>query len=447
MTAVLLALGPVTVFFQLGATTKVIEAGDTVLVDAIDVSTVWSGHPVGFALLTHAPYQFVAFYDAERQMTVAARTLDSETWRLIRVPERIGWDSHNYVTMTLDDSGYLHLSGNMHVRPLVYFRTTRPYDIESFTRIPGMVGSDEQRATYPQFFRGPRQELIFTYRDGSSGNGNQIYNVYEERTRVWSRLLAQPLISGEGQMNAYLEGPVAGPDGYFHLAWVWRDTPDAATNHDVMYARSKDLVHWEKSDGTALPHPITAATAEVVDAVLPRGGLINGNVKIGFDSQKRVIISYHKYDEEGITQLYNARREAEGWRIYQIGRWEYRWEFGGGGSIPFEIRVGPVRLESEGTLAQPYSHVKYGSVTLRLDEASLKPVGIAWPPPPYPRDLGRPETPFPEMQVRWAEDLGASGEPGVRYVLRWETLGPNRDLPRTPPLPPPSTLRVYKLRQ
>jgi hypothetical protein len=50
------------------------------------------------------------------------------------------------------------------------------------------------------------------------------------------------------------------------------------------------------------------------------------------------------------------------------------------------------------------------------------------------------------MQVKWSGDLGSSGEPGARYVLRWETLGPNRDRPREGSLSPPTMLRVYKLR-
>jgi hypothetical protein len=50
------------------------------------------------------------------------------------------------------------------------------------------------------------------------------------------------------------------------------------------------------------------------------------------------------------------------------------------------------------------------------------------------------------MQVRWAEDLGSSAEPGIRYVLRWETLPHNRDRPRTGPLPMPGVLRLYKLK-
>ena len=37
-------------------------------VDLMDSAPVWGGHPVGFALFTHAPFQFVAFYDEHRRM-------------------------------------------------------------------------------------------------------------------------------------------------------------------------------------------------------------------------------------------------------------------------------------------------------------------------------------------------------------------------------------------
>jgi hypothetical protein len=98
-----------------------------------------------------------------------------------------------------------------------------------------------------------------------SGSGNEIYDVYDTASSRWSHLLAVPLVDGEGQRNAYFVGPTLGPDGLFHLAWVWRDTPDAETNHDLSYARSRDLVHWEKSDGAPLKLPITLANAEIVD--------------------------------------------------------------------------------------------------------------------------------------------------------------------------------------
>ena len=87
--------------------------------EVIDVAPVWSGHPVGFHSLVASNRQFVAFYDADRQLTVAMRLLPATNWTFARLPERVGWDSHNYVTMALDKSGYLHLSGNMHVNPLI----------------------------------------------------------------------------------------------------------------------------------------------------------------------------------------------------------------------------------------------------------------------------------------------------------------------------------------
>lgn len=423
-----------------------IEAGETETPKAesvLNVAPVWAGHPVGFALLTHGNHQFVAFYDDQRRMTVAARTLDSREWSFVRLPERIGWDSHNYITMAVDDDGYIHLSGNMHCVPLVYFRTAKPLDVESFERINSMVGQREKRCTYPRFLRGPRNELIFTYRDGGSGNGDQIYNVYDVKSRTWRRLIDEPLTSGEGRMNAYLRGPVRDRDGVYHICWVWRDTPDCATNHDLSYARSRDLVHWTTSAGKPLKLPITLATAEIVDPVPAGGGMINGNTAIGFDSTNRPIISYHKFDPDGKTQIYNARLENGAWEIHRTSEWDYRWEFRGGGSIPFEIRVGGVRAEPDGRLTQSYSHAKQSSGTWVLDESTLKPIGRTKRPSKYPRGLRKVESTQPGMQVRWSSDLGAGDEPGMRYVLRWETLGRNRDRPQK--IPPPAMLKLVRI--
>jgi len=412
----------------------------------LEVHRVWAGHPVGFSLLTHPPYQFVGFYDAERKMTVGRRRLDERDWEFAVLPQRIGWDSHNYIAMTLDDEGYLHLAGNMHVHPLRYYRTEKPLDIASFVRVRHMVGSEEDRVTYPRFFRGANGELVFTYRDGSSGSGNQFYNVYDVGKRAWRRLLEEPLTDGQGKMNAYLNGPLHGPDGYYHLCWVWRDTPDCATNHDLCYARSRDLVHWEKGTGEVLTLPITLSSAEVVDPVPPGGGIINGNTKIGFDAQQRPVIAYHKFDADGITQLYNARLEDGAWRVYQSSDWDYRWEFAGGGSIPFEVRVEPLRAEEDGSLVQGWSHERYGKQRWRLDSDTLKPLErLERPSSGIPAGLGKVESDFEGMQVEFASDSGKSDVPGARYVLRWETLGHHRDRRRDKPWPAPSMLRVYRI--
>jgi hypothetical protein len=88
-----------------------------------------------------------------------------------RLSSEIAWDSHNSLVMAIDDEGFIHLCGNMHVDPLIYFRTSRPLDVTSFERVDFMVGQEEDRCTYPVFMRGPNDELIFRYRDGSSGKG------------------------------------------------------------------------------------------------------------------------------------------------------------------------------------------------------------------------------------------------------------------------------------
>lgn len=414
----------------------------------IDVAPVWAGHPVGFCLLTYPPDQYVAFYDAERRMTIAQRNLIEKSWKFTRLDESVAWDSHNYVTMVLDANGFLHLSGNMHVKPLVYFRSERPFDSSSLTRVRAMVGQDEEHVTYPYFFKGPDGVLYFKYRDGSSGSGNEIYNVYDLGAQIWKRLLDTPFVDGQGDRNAYFNGPIRGPDDRFHLCWIWRDTPDCATNHTISYARSADLVHWERSDGKPYGLPITFATGEVVDPVPPGGGAINGNVRLGFDSEKRPVISYHKYDEAGFTQLYCARREDAGWRSVRVTDWQYRWEFSGGGSIPFEVRVSAVEVGEVGNLILAYTHPKKGSGRYVLDKKDLRVIGeLPQAEPAYPAALGRVESEFPGMQVQFASDSGTTESPDFRYVLRWETLGHNRDKPRDPPLPPPNMLRLYRIKK
>jgi hypothetical protein len=397
-------------------------------------------------LLTQGQTQYVAYYDQERRMTVAQRDLSATRWQRTKLDSVLGWDSHNYVTMTLDAQGCLHVTGNMHCDPLVYFRSEADGDVMSLRRVAAMVGAREQRCTYPRFIRGPQNELIFTYRDGGSGRGARLYNVYDPETATWRRLLEEPLLDGRGLMNAYPVGPMKGPDGYFHLCWVWRDTPDCSTNHDLCYARSEDLVHWENAAGESVDVPMTVETETLlVDPVPVEGGMINGNTRIGFDSEHRPVVSYHKFDNKGHTQIYNARFEAGRWRIYQTSDWNYRWFFEGGGSIHFEIRVSPVRPLSDGVLSQRYRHEKCGSGTWRLDEKTLKPIGHLEEAPAWPAELATPRSNVEGMQVRWQSDTGASGEPGARYVLRWETLGRNRDRPRKT-APEPSMLVLHKLK-
>lgn len=419
-------------------------SADFEIIESIPVQPVWSAVKVSFALETVGGRQFVAFYDANRQMVVGQRSLNSKKWTFQKLPEFLGWDGHNSIAMTLDDDGCIHVSGNMHGAPLIYFRSEKPYDVASLKPVGSMIGENELKCTYPRFLRGTNGALVFTYRDGSSGSGNQIYNVYDLQTKTWKRLLDRPLADGQGLMNAYVKEPVLGADGYFHITWIWRDTPDCSTNHDLCYARSKDLIHWETADGRSIELPIRLDTPGVlVDPVPVKGGMLNGNGLVGFDSSNRVILAYHKFDKNGNTQLYNARFEDGAWKSHQTSDWNSRWYFEGNGGIDNQIQISPVVVEN-GKLTQDFYNKVEGSGSFVLDEATLKPVATK-SAKRLPEEMRRVRSTFPEMRVKLQQD-NTPPDGLVKYVLRWETLPPFRDLPRPEPWPEPGMLEVYELK-
>lgn len=412
-----------------------------------DIGEVPAGFPVRFCLLTSEKLQYVAYYDKERRMTIASRALNSDTWQYQILPSNVKWDSHNYITMAVDDDGYLHVSGNMHCVPLIYFRAEKPEDISTLKQL-SMTGRNENKCTYPKFMRDADNRLIFHYRDGSSGKGNEIYNVYDLQTKRWSRLLDEPLTDGQGRTNAYMTGPARGPDNWFHLVWVWRDTPDCATNHHLSYARSRDLRHWESVFAQKIELPITLDKKSLwVDPIPSGGGIINGGHRLFFDANNRPIITYHKSDPEGNMQIYAARPKEGRWQRQQLTDWDKPVEFSGGGAMPFiGIRIGDLKRIEPGVLTMTYRHRDYGSGRLFVDEKTLRP-SKRTPQilPEYPKELGSIQNDFEGMQVKQAKDIGDSGDKTVRYILKWETLGANHDRPRQPPLPEPGMLKLYKL--
>jgi hypothetical protein len=427
-------------------TPGVASAEDVQIKDRIEVAPVWAGHPVGFALLTEGKTQYVAYYDDQRRMTVASRALDSKTWTKVVLPSSVEWDSHNYITLALDRSDQLHVVGNLHVSPLVYFRTKTAGDITSLAPVARMTGQRENRMTYPTFIKGDGGELIFHYRDGESGNGATLYNRYNEKTMTWSRLMDRPLFDGDEKMNAYPIGPLRGPDDYWHMTWVWRDTRDAETNHDLSYARSKNLLNWETVAGKPVGLPISIKTPGVIlDPVPVNGGIINGTGKIGFDDQKRVVVAYHKFDEQGATQVYLARAANEAWKIHQLTDWSHRWEPKGPGSIPFDVGHSALRSDPRLGLFITLDNAKHGRGIWKIDPATLRlkdSLNAGQLPDYVPGSLYHAHG--DGMRTTIARDAGTP-PPGRRYVLRWETLPLNRDRPQSGPLPEPSMLELVVL--
>ena len=443
------------------------------VVQKIEIDSVWSGHRVNFSLLTHKDRQYIAYYNSNRNMIVGQRDLTDNKFDIYRMPApkrlknleekrsrisatEVGWDSHNSITVAVDKMGYIHLSGNMHVDSLTYFKSQKPNDIFSLKRKFPMVGPNELRATYPKFMLTKDQDLIFHYRDGGSGNGNEIYNIYSTDKKSWTRMLDFPLTDGQGLMNAYQSQPELREDGWYHVFWVWRDTPDCSTNHDLSYMKSPDLINWYDAFDNLIVLPATLDKKSlIVDPIPPKGGIINLAAKLCFDENNKPIFVYHKYDENGNLQLYLANISQGSWKSHMITNWDYRWEFSGNGSIKSEFRLQNFNRRGNGFYEVGYWHIKYGLGTILLNDEFI-PVGKVIKPNQLLNSYyitnnnsskSEIEGTFPGLGIRTSQDDGNSNERGTRFVLKWETLDSNRDMPREKPWPNPSKLYLYKIKK
>ena len=294
-------------------------------------------------LLQYKNSHVVAYYDADRTLTIADRKIGDQVWNYRKLDSSAKWDSHNYVDLGFDRSGQLHVAGNMHASPLQYWII----DLSSADIRPAKVNSlidhqTELKITYPRFIRSSDGSLIFTYRNGASGDGDFVAVIWDDADQRHKLVSEGPLIDGGGKRNAYLDSnaPILGPDGLWHLLWVWRDTPDAESTHSVNYACSQDLISWRSGDGHLLNRPIALNERSVVDPVPPRHGLINNNVRLGFMPDHRPVALYHKQDASGSQQLWSAVFEDSGWVIRLLADWNFDWKFQGQGSLDFKIEIG-----------------------------------------------------------------------------------------------------------
>lgn len=192
--------------------------------------------------------------------------------------------------------------------------------------------------------------------------------------------------------NAYVSDFVQPPgQPWTYIAWVWREYPNVNSNHNLSVARSLDLVNWESTCGQNIPLPLTLENSEVIDAIPLGGGLLN-NVKIGFDSKNRVVVTYQKYVQlptgQMTTQIFNARLESDNsWHIYQVTRWTTQWLLEGGGSLPktsYDIGFSEVKVTSSGATIQSFGRASAdregwpnsGTYVLSDDESGQMQVGM-----------------------------------------------------------------------
>lgn len=292
--------------------------------------------------LIYENLQILAYYNIDRLLSIAIRDLSTLKWNYWTTDSFVKWDSHNYIDLGVDKAGIIHIAGNMHASPLEYFLLDTKLKNSKPLKIDLLVDEDsERKITYPRFTRNNNGNLLFLYRDGFSGDGDFIAVAWDEELKKHHLVSKEPIISGQGKRNAYIDSnaPIMGPDGNWHLLWVWRDTPHAETTNTVNYAYSDDLVTWKSATSVLIDAPIIKNMTFVVDPVPSRKGLINNNVKLGFLNNGKPIIFYHKNNNFGVQQLWRAMHINGEWDLACVSHWNIIWSFHGQGSLDFQIEI------------------------------------------------------------------------------------------------------------
>jgi len=416
----------------------------------IPVAKGVASHPVngGHCLISDGEYQYIAFYDGEHQMTVGKRKLSETEWDLVKLPERVGWDTHNRVVLFQDRKGHLHITGNMHCAPLRYYRTKAPADIHTFGAIHRWTGDYEDRVTYPTLLKLRDGSIHIMYRHGGSGNGMRILVHYDEQTQQWTKTVPV-LTNGRNRnptCNAYpFGGILEDKNGVWHIAWCWRETPDVVTNFDVCYAKSLDRgFSWKSWDGRDLELPITPENAHVVEPIGQKNGLINVGTLV-VDGKGRPYIGYTRFDENGHNQIYiatpadpvrgrhdkkssggtsqNVSNGVDGkWKIIQLTDWKHRFYFHSRGTIPQYPPIPRVSITKEQKILVTYSYayakLRKGQLTLTREQLlTMKPGQYSF----RKADDNRQNIPH----IR-AVNRGPL-PPGLTHYMQQEADSPNRD--------------------
>jgi len=218
-------------------------------------------------VVTTATTQYAAWWDSHQNPIIGKRYLSGGPWTTFDLSRITGnpffapapQDGHNVLSVAVDAAGYIHISGNMHDTPLIYVRSTNPWDITAWAA-GAMVGTQEASVTYPQFVTMPDNTLLFFYRDGVAGAGNVILNVWNPGPKTWTRRAT--VLTGAGLtpvQSPYIDQPAVGADGSLHLFAVYRVGASYTGTHDIGHMKSTNNgVTWTSITGAALTLPVAA---------------------------------------------------------------------------------------------------------------------------------------------------------------------------------------------
>lgn len=270
------------------------------------------------SLVSFKDTQYIAFYNKDGFVVLGKRRVGSENWSLQQTTYRGNTkDAHCTISIMVDGDGYLHLAWDHHNNALNYCKSIAPGSLTLTAKLT-MTGINESKVTYPEFYKIADGNLLFFFRDGGSGNGNLVINKYDIRTQKWTQIQSN-LIDGEKKRNAYWQACVD-KAGTIHISWVWRESADVASNHDLCYAASKDGgLTWEKSDAEKYILPINAATAEYIYRVPQKSELINQTSMDADENGEPYIATYWREPNDSVPQYHVVFKANGTWQTQNLG--------------------------------------------------------------------------------------------------------------------------------
>ncbi|MEO3925496.1 BNR repeat-containing protein [Micromonosporaceae bacterium B7E4] len=306
----------------------------------------------GDGIVSHAGYQYAAWYTSTRNAVLARRQLPSGPWQTLQLPHRLTTnDSHNSIALGISPGdGRLHVAMDTHDSEIHYVKSeaglvsapgSRSWLASRFGAVQrSLDGVGLGAMTYPQFRVAPGNRLQFSYRTGRSGNGTNELAEYDGTT--WRRLGRWQSATGSYSANGatsttrnmYLHGLTYGPGGRLHAAFTWREGNSAVTcnsggltNHDTGYVYSDDQGRtWRNNAGAAVGTTnsgnLVSITSPglVVDPLPPNYGLINQESQdVDSTGNPHVIISYVPGRFTSCVTSYASARRANG-RAFHLFR-------------------------------------------------------------------------------------------------------------------------------
>ena len=232
-------------------------------------------------ITTYKGWQYAAYYqgntsNSSGRVALGRRKLPDGAWQTLVLNDYLftNVDSHNDVVLGIcAGDGTIHLSFDHHVHPLRY-RVSVPglandpegtaWNAAQFGPITDKLiptGASMTAVTYPRFIPTPAGKLLFTYRFGSSGGGEEILYEYDGLNGAWSLVGRYTSKSGSytgtfasgNDRNGYFDNTLFDANGRLHATWCWRETPDASSNHDLLYAYSDDVGRtWKNQLGATI---------------------------------------------------------------------------------------------------------------------------------------------------------------------------------------------------